>query len=94
MLIIAGHLEVDPGERDAYVRECVAVVAAARSSPGCLDFTITADSVEPGRVCVHERWETEFDLRAFRGAGPSADQRATIRRADVRRYTISAVGDP
>jgi quinol monooxygenase YgiN len=94
MLIIAGHLEVAPAERDAYVAACAAVVEAARAAPGCLAFSVTADSVDPARVCVYERWEDEAPLLAFRDEGPSDDQQAVILSADVRRYTISAVGDP
>lgn len=94
MLIIAGHLEVAPAARDAYVAACVGVVEAARAAPGCLEFSVTADSADPGRVCVYERWEAEAPLLAFRGSGPSDDQQAEILGADVKRYTISAVGDP
>ena len=93
MLIIAGHLIVDPTERDRYVADCVTVVEAARVAPGCLDFSITADTVDPGRVLVYERWEDEAPMLAFRGAGPSGDQQAAIRDADVRRYVIASVGE-
>jgi quinol monooxygenase YgiN len=94
MLIIAGYLVVDPGSRDSYVAECARVVQQARSAPGCLEFAITADTVDPARVQVYERWEGEEQLLAFRGAGPDAGQQASIRDADVKRYTISAVGAP
>lgn len=94
MLIIAGHLEVDPAERDAYVVECAEVVAAARTAPGCLAFSITADTLDPVRICIFERWESEDELLAFRGSGPSDDQQTAIRRAEVQRFTISSVGDP
>ena len=94
MLIIAGHIEVDPAARDGYVADCVAIVEAARAAPGCLDFSITADTVDAGRVCIYERWEDEEQLLAFRGSGPSGDQQATIIDADVKRYGISTVGDP
>jgi len=93
MLIVAGHLRVDPTERDAYVADCRVVVEAARAAAGCLDFTIDADVVDPGRVNVYERWEAEEPLLAFRGAGPDAGQQAAILDADVRRYTISDVGE-
>ena len=93
MLIIAGELRVDPADRDAYVTDCVAVVEAARRAPGCLDFAITADSAEPDRVHVYERWESDRELLAFRGSGPDAGTAARIRSADVRRYRISAVED-
>jgi hypothetical protein len=32
MVIVAGHLMVDPGEREAYLAGCVAVVEALRGS--------------------------------------------------------------
>jgi quinol monooxygenase YgiN len=92
MLIIAGHLTVDPTERDAYVAECREVVEAARTAPGCLDFALTADSVDPARITVYERWETEEQLLAFRGEGPSGAQQTRITSADVRRYEIASEG--
>ena len=94
MLIIAGHLLVDPARRDAYVAECTQVVEAARAAPGCLAFSITADSLDPARVCVHERWEDEERLLAFRGSGPSGQQQVEIVDADVKRYGVSSVGEP
>jgi len=94
MLIIAGHLQVEPIERDGYLAECVAVVEAARAGPGCLDFSLTADLIEPGRISVFERWESEEDLMAFRGSGPDAGQQARILKAEVSRYRISAVEAP
>lgn len=45
MIIVAGHLLVSPEERERYIQGCVSVVEQARSSPGCLDFAITADLV-------------------------------------------------
>lgn len=93
MLIIAGHLEVDPSDRDGYVAGCAAVVEAARAAPGCLDFSISADIVDPGRVVVYERWSDEDDLLEFRGSGPDGSQQATIMSADVKRYGVASVGD-
>ena len=94
MLIIAGHLVVEPAGRDAYVAECGPIVEAARAADGCLDFSITADSVDPARIRIYELWESEGQLLAFRGAGPSSDQQAQILAADVKRYAISSVGEP
>lgn len=94
MLIIAGHLVVGRTDRDTYVAECVKVVEAARAAPGCLDFSITADSVDPARICIYECWEGEDELLAFRGSGPTDAQQAAIVDADVKRYGISSVGEP
>lgn len=93
MIIVAGWIEVDPAARDAYVADCAQVVTLARAAAGCLDFTITADPVEPARVGIYERWETDAELAAFRGSGPDAGQTAQITAADVRRYRISSVED-
>lgn len=94
MLIIAGTLTVAAAERDAYVRDCIAAVEAARAHHGCLDFAVTADSLDPGRINVYECWDNEADLLAFRGSGPDEDQIAQILDADVKRYVISDIQDP
>ncbi|MGH3612849.1 MAG: putative quinol monooxygenase [Pseudonocardia sp.] len=94
MLIIAGRLHVDPIDRDGYVADCVTVMQLARAAVGCLDFTITADPIEPDRVNIYERWDTDTHLERFRGSGPSAEQTAQIRDAHVRKYRISATEDP
>lgn len=94
MLIIAGRLHVDPAERDRYVADCIPIVEGARTAPGCLDFAITADTVEPGRVNVYERWESDTLLEEFRGSGPSAGQKAELLDAQVFKHRISAIEDP
>lgn len=93
MIIVAGWLDVDAAERDKYVAECTQVVELARAAPGCLDFNIAADIVEPSRITIYERWETDEALATFRGSGPRSEQTAQIRAADVRRYRISSVED-
>lgn len=89
MVIVAGHVVVDPAERDDYLSGCVAVVRQARHAPGCLDFSLTADLIEPGRVNVFERWESQAAVEAFRGGGPSDEQRATTVSAEVAEYDVS-----
>lgn len=91
MVIVAGHLMVDPEQRAAYLAGCVSVVEQARRAPGCLDFAITADLVDPGRIGVFERWESQADVEAFRGSGPSDDQGAAMRSASVAEYDVADV---
>ena len=69
MVIVAGHLMVAPDERERYLASCVAVVELARGTPGCLDFAISADLIDPGRINILERWESRSAVEAFRGAG-------------------------
>ena len=94
MIIVAGYLIVARADRDAYVADCRDVVESARAAPGCLDYSITTDSLDPARVVVFERWESEQELLAFRGSGPSDDQQTAILDAEVKRYVIFSVGDP
>jgi quinol monooxygenase YgiN len=94
MMIIAGHLLVDPADRDAYVADCEKVVEAARRASGCLDFVLTADTLDPARVNIYERWESDDQLQAFRGSGPDDDTSTRIRGASVQKYRISAVEAP
>ena len=94
MLIIAGYLITDADDRDAMVADGPQAVSMARSAPGCLDFSITADTLDPKRVNIYERWETEQELLAFRGSGPDSGTAARILDADVKRYVIASVQAP
>jgi quinol monooxygenase YgiN len=88
MVIVAGHIVVDPQERDDYLSGCVEVVRQARRAAGCLDFALSADLVDPGRVNIIERWESQAAVEAFRGSGPSDEQGAAIRAASVAEYDV------
>jgi len=88
MIIVAGSLTVEPSGRDAYLEGCRDVVAAARDADGCLDYALSADLLEPGRINVFERWESAQDLEQFRGSGPPDDQRSELLAIDVSEYEL------
>jgi quinol monooxygenase YgiN len=88
VVIVAGHVVVDPEQRDDYLSGCVEVVRQARHAPGCLDFSLSADLLEPGRINILERWESLAAVEAFRGSGPSDEQRAAILAAAVAEYDV------
>ncbi len=88
MVIVAGHLVVEPGERDGYLARCFGVVEQARAAPGCLDFSVSADLVDPARIAVLERWESAEAVVAFRGSGPDDEQAAAILHASVAEYEV------
>ena len=90
MIIVAGSLYVDESARETYLAGCTDVITAARSTAGCIDFHLSADPVEPDRINVFEQWESAEAVEAFRGSGPSGEQAATIRRADVNQYEVTA----
>ena len=91
MLIVCGHLVLDPADRDAHVIASAGAVRLAREVPGCLDFAVSADPVDPTRVNVFERWAGSEDLDAFRASGDPGDETvdfSRIRRFDIKQYTV------
>lgn len=90
MVIVAGYLVVEPQRRDEYLAGCEAVVRQARRAPGCLDFAISADLLDPSRIGIFERWESRAAVDAFRGSGPSDEQQGLIVRASVSEYDVGA----
>jgi quinol monooxygenase YgiN len=88
VVIVAGHVVVDPSQRNDYLSGCVDVVRQARRTTGCLDFSLSADLVDPGRVNIFERWESQAAVEAFRGDGPSDEQGAAIVSAEVAEYDV------
>ncbi|MFD0854379.1 putative quinol monooxygenase [Actinomadura adrarensis] len=94
VIIIAGRLYVASGARQSYLDGCRKAIEMARAAPGCLDFTLSADPIEPDRINVFERWESDEALERFRGEGPEDEQAAQIRAAEVNRFRISSVEAP
>lgn len=90
MIIIAGHLRVDPAARAEFLASAVAIMRMARSATGCLDFSLSADPIEADWVNVFERWSSRYTLDAFRGSGPSQLQAAHILSADVHEYSVGS----
>lgn len=91
MVIVAGHIMVAPEERESYLAGCVTIVEQARSAPGCLDFAITADLLDAGRIDIFERWESRSAVEAFRGNGPGEEQSAAILAASVSEYDVADI---
>jgi quinol monooxygenase YgiN len=89
-VIVAGHVIVAADERDAYLAGCVDVVRQARVAAGCLDFAISADLLDPGRINVYEHWTSQSAVETFRGGGPSEDQDAAMTSASVVEYDVVA----
>ena len=71
MVIVAGHITVEPQQRESYLAGCVSIVEKARGTPDCLDFAITADLIDPDRVNIFERWESQAAVTAFRRSAPA-----------------------
>jgi quinol monooxygenase YgiN len=63
MLIVAGHFEVDPADRDAFLAGRVEAMRSTRTEAGCLEYVMSADPLDPTRVMLFERWadQAAFD---------------------------------
>jgi quinol monooxygenase YgiN len=79
VIIIAGYTLIETGKRDAAVAAFAAMVERARKSDGCLDLSISADSVDPARVNLFECWRDQQSLNAWRkvAKAPKVKRRET-----------------
>jgi quinol monooxygenase YgiN len=91
VVIVAGHVTVEPQQRESYLAGCVSVVEQARGTAGCLDFAITADLIDPGRVNILERWESQAAVDTFRRSSPRRSRAAAMLSASVAEYDIADV---
>ena len=78
MIIIAGYTRTDAEMRDGTVEAFRGMVERARAYDGCLDFSISADvvdperlslnagAVDPERVNLFECWRDQATLDAWR----------------------------
>ncbi len=96
MIIVAGYIDVDPAVRGEFLEAMRDTIVATRSEPGCIEYTFSADAVEPGRVRLFEQWETKDDLGTHLAAGARQPSPASAQfeRASVElmQYEISAQG--
>ena len=91
MVIVAGHIRVEPQQRESDLAGCVSVVERARGAAGCLDFAITADPIDPGRVNIFERWESQAALDTARGNAPGFEQAEAMLSVSVADYDVADV---
>ncbi|SHN14064.1 putative quinol monooxygenase [Cryptosporangium aurantiacum] len=94
MIIIAGALYLDASDRDRYLAGVFDVARLARQAVGCLDFVQSPDPLDPTRINVYERWESDDDLHRFRSSGGPVPEAPPLRSADVHKYRIASVEQP
>jgi quinol monooxygenase YgiN len=74
MFIIAGHIEVG-SQRDAFIAEHIDDIKTSQAEDGCVEYVMSADPIESGRVRVFEMWESEaqHDAHVKRMTAPRPD---------------------
>ena len=90
MVIVTGWLRVAAGDRARYLDTCRPVVELARSTPGCLDFSLSADLLDDERINILEMWDSVAAVEAFRGDGTSDDQQEMIIDAHVEQHEVAS----
>jgi quinol monooxygenase YgiN len=91
MVIVAGHITVDPEQRESHLAGSMSVVEKARRADGCLDFAMTADLLDPSRVNLFERWESQAAVNAFRRRAPRNKHGTKMLSVSVAEYDIADV---
>lgn len=89
MVIVAGHLQVEPARREEYLEDCRAIVEQARVAQGCRDFALSPDLVDHGRINIFERWATVADVERFRGEAPGGPDRVPLLGTHVEQYEVT-----
>jgi quinol monooxygenase YgiN len=95
VLIVAGTFEVDPEQRDAFLRSREEGMRRSRAEPGCISYVFSADPIEPGRVYLYERWESKDALAAHIAglqAAPAAPAGVAVLSSEILQYEISRAG--
>lgn len=69
----------------------------ARHAPWCRDFVQSADPIDPERINLYERWDSDDSLMSFRGSGDEDDRplpMVELLGAEVAKHRISSVESP
>jgi quinol monooxygenase YgiN len=92
MVIVAGTIEVAPDQREAFLAGSIEGMRRSRAEPGCLEYTLSADPTNPGRVMLFERWARQEDLDTHLAASrarPASPTAVAPRAASIVVYDVA-----
>lgn len=97
MLVVAGHVVLDPARREEAIAAARAMMAETRKEPGCRVYVFAADLEDPARFRIFEEWESDEALEAHFATPHMARFREAlgglgVRELQVQRYEIASVG--
>ena len=97
MIVIAGHVALDPARREPAIAAAREMMAETRKEPGCISYTFSADLDEPGRFRIFEEWESDEALASHFASPHMARFRQAVgglgvREMAVQRYEVAKVG--
>lgn len=89
MLIITGHMHVDPADLAPFIADLKELATETRKRPGCISYDAGVDDPHAARLLIAERWADQAALSAHLLA---ADTIAFVRRwsgkmrGEIRKY--------
>jgi quinol monooxygenase YgiN len=72
MVIVGGTFELEGRSREQFLSERFGLMQRSRAEHGCLEYTFSADPLDPSRVVLFEIWASREDLDAHLAAGRAA----------------------
>ena len=64
MLVIAGHVRIDPTNHNEAVAAAIDVMTATAEEAGCISYTFSADLSDRSKFHIFEEWESQDALDA------------------------------
>ncbi|EHK59335.1 Antibiotic biosynthesis monooxygenase [Mesorhizobium alhagi CCNWXJ12-2] len=92
VIIIAGYTRAERQKRDAAVEAFAEMARRARKQEGCLDLSISSDSVDPERINIFECWRDQQAWNAWRKIAKAP--RVALREAHVKLYRSDKAEEP
>jgi len=68
MILVTGTLQIDPGQRDAFVEAARTLMATTREEAGCEHYAFTADLDDEATFHIAEQWASEPEMDAHSSA--------------------------
>jgi hypothetical protein len=86
---------VDPADREKFIASRLDSIAHTRTEKGNVEYSFSADAVDPSCVRVFEVWESEADLAARLVAlrsGQDSGPAIAVTGMDFLKYQVSSSG--
>jgi len=97
MLIVAGSITTGDDGREQFLAAVRPMVSATRAELGCHEYAFTPDPDDPNRILLYELWDDQGALDDHFASEHMAQWQQDSKGlpvvgADIKKYTISAVG--
>jgi quinol monooxygenase YgiN len=93
VIIVGGTFEVEPHQREEFLAGRHEVMRKSRAEEGCLEYTFSADPLDPGRVLLFERWASQetldVHLSSLRAAPRPSGTEVAPKAASIMLYEVS-----